>query len=642
MTIEHVLSTAIVLTRTCTKNCRFCSFSDNSDNLTAPEDIELLLQKAARADSSEAVFFSGNNPEEFPQIQLKLASYGFASYAEYLLNAGKSALKRGILPTFDIGELSACQLDILSNKDFMFRANVPTATLRGKGEALEMVAGKNISAAERYIELLSEKKLSYSINLYCGIGETAEDFETSLKRIRDLCLTDPYLQEIILTPFQPSQFCEMNDYPPLSPEEFKERFKTAKEIFGSFPISIPPHLFRAFPKLLEHGLSDFSSIYLVGGDPRNPTFHVLAPRTLRTILEQNGSTLRERPPRRKILSNSPQTTQIIKKTDTYNSRKLHLIENGGCFVCSPDNPFGLHIPVKQYVRGNSCSFAWTAPSYLQGYDDIMHGGIIAAISDEAMGYAAMGEGMAMNIVTTDFKLRYIQPVPLGVPLKVEAHITETKRRRVFTECTISLDDGTLLTLATAQFFVMFTDDELLENSQAIATSEISKTNSDSNSHSTHNSAAQNLKKAIGSNNKGGTNTKPAELLANDTCFVCGIENQQGLKLPMKTYTKEHKCSFTWFSKPEYQSYAGFLHGGASALLLDEAMAYAAMGEKPEALYMTAEIKTKYIKPVPTNMLLHVTAEVVKRKMGFSFVESSISLLDGTLLVTGESKFSPLS
>lgn len=86
------------------------------------------------------------------------------------------------------------------------------------------------------------------------------------------------------------------------------------------------------------------------------------------------------------------------------------------------------------------------------------------------------------------------------------------------------------------------------------------------------------------------------------CFVCGVENTFGLK--MKFYEDGEGGIFTEMTVPgHFQGYPGVVHGGIIASMLDEVSGRVFMiGEQPQ-FYVTAELKIRYRKPVPTGETL---------------------------------------
>jgi len=56
------------------------------------------------------------------------------------------------------------------------------------------------------------------------------------------------------------------------------------------------------------------------------------------------------------------------------------LENYRCFGCSPDNPYGLGMEF--YEDGEEVICRWNPKDHLQGYDNILHGGIQSTLADE--------------------------------------------------------------------------------------------------------------------------------------------------------------------------------------------------------------------------------------------------------------------
>jgi uncharacterized protein (TIGR00369 family) len=71
----------------------------------------------------------------------------------------------------------------------------------------------------------------------------------------------------------------------------------------------------------------------------------------------------------------------------------------------------------------------------QGYDGIVHGGIIAAIIDAYMAQCCMGHGIVAY--TADLSVHFRNPVRMDIPAFLETRIVERKRGVLFSlECQI--------------------------------------------------------------------------------------------------------------------------------------------------------------------------------------------------------------
>jgi acyl-coenzyme A thioesterase PaaI-like protein len=112
-----------------------------------------------------------------------------------------------------------------------------------------------------------------------------------------------------------------------------------------------------------------------------------------------------------------------------------------CFVCGLENATGLH--AKFYSEGpGKVRVDWTAPECYQGYPGHLHGGIAAALLDEAAGRTVLGDTALRFFVTMKMELRYRKPVPIGVPLIIRGELIRDRGRYVETRGAIYLPDGT--------------------------------------------------------------------------------------------------------------------------------------------------------------------------------------------------------
>ena len=119
------------------------------------------------------------------------------------------------------------------------------------------------------------------------------------------------------------------------------------------------------------------------------------------------------------------------------------------FACGPQNPFGLKLSFEE--KDDTYISHFTGQPQHQGYDGIMHGGIVSTLLDEIMARYLYAKGM--NAVTARLEVRYLKPTPIGVPLLIKGHIVRQKGRIFETEGTIALPDGTVTAQGTAKVFV---------------------------------------------------------------------------------------------------------------------------------------------------------------------------------------------
>jgi acyl-coenzyme A thioesterase PaaI-like protein len=97
-----------------------------------------------------------------------------------------------------------------------------------------------------------------------------------------------------------------------------------------------------------------------------------------------------------------------------------------CYACGVENASGLHMEFRREGDRTVCDY--TPCDYQQGYPGRMHGGLVATMIDEAMGWAVYGarEWGA----TARLNVRFRRPVRLDQTLRIEAWITNDRSRLI--------------------------------------------------------------------------------------------------------------------------------------------------------------------------------------------------------------------
>ncbi|MEY2425808.1 MAG: hypothetical protein QOI61_1380 [Actinomycetota bacterium] len=137
--------------------------------------------------------------------------------------------------------------------------------------------------------------------------------------------------------------------------------------------------------------------------------------------------------------------------------------NNMCFGCSQHNERGLQLTFT-HVSPSGVAGPYTAPEHFAGAPGVLHGGMQAAILDEAIGFAmhahqeSMGQAGSsaeeagwQHVVTVEFDLRYRRPVPTGVELQVRAEVVRESGRDYLAVAEILGDNDEVLTSATAKW-----------------------------------------------------------------------------------------------------------------------------------------------------------------------------------------------
>lgn len=98
------------------------------------------------------------------------------------------------------------------------------------------------------------------------------------------------------------------------------------------------------------------------------------------------------------------------------------------------------------------------------------------------------------------------------------------------------------------------------------------------------------------------------------CFVCGLENPNGLHLHIYE-TEPGIVEATYVAPEHFQGFPGVLHGGVVASLLDEISSRAHMGSDPQKprFMFTAKLDVKYRKNTPVGKWLKLIGKAGKAK-----------------------------
>lgn len=120
---------------------------------------------------------------------------------------------------------------------------------------------------------------------------------------------------------------------------------------------------------------------------------------------------------------------------------------GNCFVCGEKNAGGLRLRFDIDKEKQTLKTTFTASPVFQGYEGIIHGGMVSTLLDEAM--AKLAYELGYQAVTATLEVRFRRPAPILEPLLVFGEITEVNRRLVKARSWITKKDGTLLAEGTS-------------------------------------------------------------------------------------------------------------------------------------------------------------------------------------------------
>ena len=117
------------------------------------------------------------------------------------------------------------------------------------------------------------------------------------------------------------------------------------------------------------------------------------------------------------------------------------------FVHGLRNRHGLQLQFE--LDGERIFTMWTPDERHAGFPGFAHGGLVAAVLDDAMGrWAALHRRF---LVTARLEVRYRDGASLGVPLRIEGWATRHQRRALHAEGRALLPDGSTVAEATGTY-----------------------------------------------------------------------------------------------------------------------------------------------------------------------------------------------
>lgn len=118
-----------------------------------------------------------------------------------------------------------------------------------------------------------------------------------------------------------------------------------------------------------------------------------------------------------------------------------------CYGCGRDNVRGLGLRFR--VEDGRAVAEFTPEQFLQGFPGYMHGGGIATVLDEAMGWAAYAAGVWA--MTAKFTMRFRRPAPLQQQVRVSGWLTRDRGRFLELRAEMRSRHGHLLAEADGVF-----------------------------------------------------------------------------------------------------------------------------------------------------------------------------------------------
>src|SRR3954467_13037470 len=189
------------LSRTCRCYCKSCAFATHRPHLYAPDEVEKLLDDAARRNAKELLVLTGEKPEVNAEVARRLREHGHDDFTSYVAWACERALERGMLPHTNIGVASREELarlrEVTASQGLMLESINPDLV------AHQGSPTKHPARRLDTIRAAGELKIPFTSGILVGIGETAEERIQALEALAAVHAEFGHLQEVILQNFVP-------------------------------------------------------------------------------------------------------------------------------------------------------------------------------------------------------------------------------------------------------------------------------------------------------------------------------------------------------------------------------------------------------------------------------------------------------
>ena len=119
-----------------------------------------------------------------------------------------------------------------------------------------------------------------------------------------------------------------------------------------------------------------------------------------------------------------------------------------CFGCSPTNVHGLQL--RFYLSNKGCFAEYAVPDYFCGFNQFVHGGIIASMLDEVAAWSIISYLFRVGI-TREITTKFLNPVLANTLIRVEGEIISSDKKSAVVQSRIISKEGLLLAKAESKW-----------------------------------------------------------------------------------------------------------------------------------------------------------------------------------------------
>jgi FO synthase len=302
------------LSRTCQCYCKYCAFATHRAHLYSPDEVERLIDDAARRGAKELLVLTGEKPEVNAEVAGRLASYGHDDFVSYVAWACERALERGLLPHTNVGVCSREELarlrEVTASQGLMLESVEPDLVVHQGSPT------KHPSVRLRMLREAGELRIPFTSGILVGIGETVEQRIAALEALAEVHAEYGHLQEVILQNFVPhpryygaepaeiadeAQRTQRHGEPlampawatPISLDDMRLLVRECRRLMPDVGVQIPPNLSDWWLPLVEEGATDLGGLS-ANGDHISPEHPFPSVHVMRKRLAPRGYALTER------------------------------------------------------------------------------------------------------------------------------------------------------------------------------------------------------------------------------------------------------------------------------------------------------------------------------------------------------------
>src|SRR5829696_789223 len=189
------------LSRTCVSHCKYCAFATHRAHLHEPEEVERLIDGAARRGVKELLVLTGDAPGHHAGVRERLAALGFDDFVAYVAWCCERALERGLLPHTNLGALG--RADLARLREVTASQGLMLESLRPDLVAHQASPTKDPALRLATLRAADELRIPFTSGILVGIGESEDDRIEALEALAAVHAEYGHLQEIILQNFVP-------------------------------------------------------------------------------------------------------------------------------------------------------------------------------------------------------------------------------------------------------------------------------------------------------------------------------------------------------------------------------------------------------------------------------------------------------